>query len=69
MAKKNKRQVRKAPSVNRANGVVTAGVTQTTSAERSFNPDYSYVFKDLKRIGLLAGTFIAVLIALSFFLR
>jgi len=34
-----------------------------------FNPDYSYVVKDLKRIGILAGSFFAILIALSFFLR
>jgi hypothetical protein len=31
--------------------------------------DYSYVRKDLKRIGVLAGSFIAVLITLSFFIR
>jgi hypothetical protein len=36
---------------------------------RGFNPDYSYVFKDLRRIGLLAGSLIVVLIVLSFFLR
>jgi hypothetical protein len=34
-----------------------------------FNPDYSYVRKDLVRIGSLAGFFIIVLIVLSFFLR
>jgi hypothetical protein len=34
-----------------------------------FNPDYTYVLEDLKRIAILAGTFIAVLIILSFFLR
>ncbi len=31
--------------------------------------DYSDVRKDLSRIGLLAGLFIAVLIGLTFFLR
>lgn len=40
---------------------------RTTTAE--FNPDYSYVVKDLKRIGLLAGTFFIILIALSFFIH
>ncbi len=43
-----------------------------SSASRTaqeFNPDYSYVSKDLKRIGLLAGSFFAILIILSFFLR
>ncbi len=33
-----------------------------------FNPDYSDVIKDLKRIGILAGTFFAVLVGLSFFI-
>lgn len=37
--------------------------------EREFNPDYSPVIKDLKRIGILASTFFVVLIALTFFLR
>ena len=30
-----------------------------------FNPDYGYVVKDLKRIGILAGSFIVILIILS----
>lgn len=40
---------------------------RTTTTE--FNPDYSYVVKDLKRIGLLAGTFFVILIVLSFFIH
>jgi len=34
-----------------------------------FNPDYSAVKKDLKRIGILAGSFFVILIALTFILR
>ena len=34
-----------------------------------FNPDYSQTKSDLKRIGVLAGGFFVLLIALSFFLR
>ncbi len=34
-----------------------------------FNPDYTYLKRDLSRIGMLAGGFFVVLIALSFFLR
>jgi hypothetical protein len=34
-----------------------------------FNPDYSQVKRDLARIGILAGSFFAILIVLSFFLR
>lgn len=33
-----------------------------------FNPDYTEIKNDLKRIGLLAGIFLAVLIVLSFIL-
>ena len=45
----------------------TSSVRSVTSAE--FNPDYTYVIKDLKRIGTLAGSFFVILIVLSFFLR
>jgi len=31
--------------------------------------DYTYVKRDLRRIGLLAGSFTAILIILSFFIR
>ncbi len=34
-----------------------------------FNPDYTPVIKDLKRIATLAGGFFVILIVLSFFLR
>lgn len=45
-------------------------VNVTSSSSRSeFNPDYTYVKKDLARIGTLAGFFIVVLVALSFFLK
>jgi len=33
-----------------------------------FNPDYSDVIKDLKRIGILAGTFFIILVILAFVL-
>lgn len=32
-----------------------------------FNPDYTQVKRDLTRIGILAGSFVLVLIVLSFF--
>jgi hypothetical protein len=34
-----------------------------------FSPDYSFIVKDLRRIGVLAGSFLLLLVALSFFLR
>lgn len=56
MAKKNKRPV---PQV----------MTNTPPQKFEFNPDYSMVKKDLKRIGILAGFFITILVALSFILK
>ena len=44
----------------------TAAPAQTAA---EFNPDYSNVKTDLKRIGILAGSFITLLVVLSFFLR
>jgi len=57
MAKKNRRQVSKSTG------------TAMSSRASEFNPDYTAVKADLKRIGILAGSFFIVLIALSFFLR
>lgn len=68
MAKKQRRSVSKT-------NIATTESAQTSSGMRSrlssteFNPDYSDIVSDLKRIGVLAGSFFVVLIALSFFLR
>jgi hypothetical protein len=66
---KNKRQIR-------ANGatLATKADSQAVSSPVAgqtpgFNPDYSYVLADLRRIGILAGSFIVVLVVVSFFLR
>jgi len=34
-----------------------------------FNPDYGYVRSDLRRIGILAGSFLALLVVLSLFVK
>ena len=56
MAKKNQRP---APAVSVSN--------QPQKVE--FNPEYSMIKKDLTRIGVLAGFFFAILVALSFILK
>jgi hypothetical protein len=66
MRKKTKRQLRKDAAsaftpVNAENSV--AGRTS------NFDPDYSHIQKDLRRIGTLAGSFIIILIVLSFFVH
>jgi hypothetical protein len=63
MSRKNKRSVSSKSSASMT--------TQAASASKAaaFNPDYSSVIKDLRRIGMLAGSFIFVLVVLTFFLR
>lgn len=53
MSKKNK--------IKRSSSISSRGV--------EFNPDYSYVKRDLKRIGLLTVSMFTVLIVLSFVLK
>jgi hypothetical protein len=67
MSKKNRKKFRnKMEAAARNNTVVVNPVVQRSS---EFNPDYSYVIKDLKRIGTLAVFFLTVLVVLSFILR
>jgi hypothetical protein len=42
---------------------------RSASRKTEFNPDYSYIKEDLRRIATLAGTFIVLMVALSFFLK
>jgi len=44
----------------------SAAKTSRVKGDQDFNPDYSYIIKDLKRIGVLAASFIALLLVLSF---
>ena len=41
---------------------------QRSSVVAEFNPDYTNIKRDLKRIGILAASFFAILIAISFIL-
>jgi hypothetical protein len=71
MSKKSKkRQSRKKRTTSSQTSVQSATVKseQTKTYNSGFDPDYSRTIKDLKRIGILAGTFIAFLVVLSFFL-
>ncbi|MDD5468544.1 MAG: hypothetical protein PHS96_12140 [Anaerolineales bacterium] len=69
MAKKAKRQVRKTAAAGQAKAEEQYSGFMGKSNDREFNPDYTPVIKDLKRIGALAGSFILLLVVLSFFLR
>jgi hypothetical protein len=57
MAKKNKRSAQSAP------------IGSASAVRTEFTPDYSTIKRDLARIGILAGSFFAGLIVLSFFIK
>jgi len=65
----NKKQKRSVSSNVTPVEKATAARAHGRSSVAEFNPDYSYVKSDLKRIGILAGSFFVVLVVLSFFLR
>ncbi len=59
----------KAASTTTPAAASTASKTMGKSFSTEFNPDYTFVKQDLRRIGTLAGIFFVVLVVLSFFLR
>lgn len=42
---------------------------RTASREDLNNPDYSFIKRDLRRIFIIAGSFVAVMVVLAFILR
>jgi hypothetical protein len=69
MAKKPRRKTSAGTKSESTVNTKTTGTTSSRASSAEFNPDYSAVKKDLKRIGLLAGSFFIILIILSFILR
>ena len=65
----NKKQKRSVSSNITPVEKATAARAHGRTGIAEFKPDYSYVKQDLKRIGLLAGSFFVILVVLSFFLR
>jgi hypothetical protein len=57
MAKKNKRPAS------------TTTFAKAAPQHVEFNPDYTIIKRDLKRIAMLAASFVVVLIALSFIIK
>jgi hypothetical protein len=58
MSKKNKRQISRQ---------FVRPVNAPAARTNEFNPDYTNTKRELRRIGILAGTFFAVLIVLAIF--
>ncbi len=68
MSKKHRRASGNTQSVS-TTATIPAQTVFRASNPNEFNPDYSYVIKDLRKIGILAATFISILIILSFILK
>jgi hypothetical protein len=66
MAKKSKRQINRDvnPSIEKSISDPLIGNRPT-----GFNPDYHYVIKDIRRVGILAGSFLIVLVTLAIILH
>lgn len=66
MARKTKRQVRRD-----AKPVTEKSISDPLVINRpsGFNPDYHFVIRDIRRVGVLAGSFIIILVVLSIFLH
>ena len=60
---------KKTRSVTTKSAPTFAGIQRGAPTSGEFNPDYSTIKKELKQIGILAGSFFVVLIALSFFVK
>ena len=59
MSKKKKRKV--------SSGTKARPKGARVAVSNEFNPDYSDIKRELKRIALLAGSFLTILVILSFF--
>ncbi len=77
MSRKKKKSQRRGKQMLRNSSQTNAPVSRPAAPRSAvsrlapqveFNPDYTYIIKDLKRIGVLAGSFLVILIGLSFFL-
>jgi hypothetical protein len=58
MSKKSKRQVSRQ---------VSRPISPLAAKTAEFNPDYNTTKRELRRIGILAGSFVAVLVLLAIF--
>jgi len=67
MSKKRKRQSRTSSYSDKTTSSGSGGSSR--NLPDNFNPDYTYVVKDLRQIGTLAGIFISILVILAIILR
>lgn len=68
-ANNKKRSVNSSVTTSETKSAPAARTASRSGSTAEFNPDYSYVKKDLTRIAILAGSFFVILVVLAFFLR
>jgi hypothetical protein len=66
MAKRTKRPVRRDVTLANEKFIDDPLINNRPTG---FNSDYQFVIRDLRRVGILAGSFIVILVALSFLLH
>lgn len=69
MANKTKRRSVSPNVSSRGESAIKTSKSSSHSFTQEFNPDYSFVKQDLKRIGILLVVFVVILVVLSFVLR
>lgn len=60
MAKKHKRST---------SSTSFSSTSRKNTSAQEFNPDYTNIIKDLKKIGIMAVSFTAILVVLSFIVK
>ena len=65
MSKKRKRKNRSGLPSGQA---TPSGSGASARIPDNFDPDYTYVIKDLRTIGILASIFLTILVIISFFI-
>jgi len=71
MAKKKRRKSQSKSKRTAPDAAVKSrkpNISRRAVSDEDFNPDYTPIIRDLKRIGILAAAFFVVLVVLSFIL-
>jgi hypothetical protein len=69
MAKKTKRSAVSSTNAAKIESSASTSKGSTRAFSGEFNPDYTYVKQDLKKIAILAVAFLVILVVLSFVLN
>jgi len=69
MANKNKRRSVATKTTTKSETSPKSSLSTGRTFSTEFNPDYTFIKHDLKRIAILASAFVVILVVLSFILK